>query len=435
MKLIIDEYRIASIQWGTSHVYEQGALTLSKDAVKSFLENEACADELTLTELDLICPGTKTRVINIFDVLPAHARLGDGAVDFPGFVGPVQSVGDGHSAQLTDFSVLALSSLPSRYLKVLDKAGPGAQLSPYGSQFHVAFKAAPRDPDMKRSDYFVALKKMGLLLGGYLARIAALSPSSPPRTVEYSLQSSSNNLQSSSDSLPKAVYVCMLASLQNWDKGEPILYGNDLANMAPTILHPNEFLDGAAVAQNFNLGTDTYSFINHPIIKELYARHGKDLDFAGVVVNASHITRDQRERSAMMTCNLVKHTLKADMAIFTKVGGGIPESDVMTAMESLEKQGVSTAAVIWCQWGDGTVKDTLSAFSPAADALVSVGINDVMLRLPPQDRVIGGVSLDPLSDDPEAPPQPADQEIALRCRELCGAINQLGAANVSLAVR
>jgi len=428
MNLTIHQYAISSVQWGNENAYKAGRLTIDRDAMVSRLESDGAFQDLVLTDLELIHPHTGTRIINIFDVLPAHARLGEGATDYPGLLGPMQTAGGGLSAQLADFSLLALSSLPNRYNKVLDKDGPGAELSPYGSHVHIAFRAEPRRPDMKRNDYFIQLKKMGLRLGAYLAGIAGNSPSPPSSSAVYSLDPRP-------DGLPRAVYVCMLASLQNWEKGEPILYGNDMANMIPTVLHPNELLDGAVVAQNFNLGIDSWSLVNNPVVKELYARHGKELNFAGVVIYASHVTRDQRERSVEMTCNLVKHILRADMAVFTKVGGGIPESDVMIAVENLEAQGVTTAAILWSQWGDGTVNDILSAFSPAADALASVGINDVMLRLPPQERVVGGETLDPLSDDPGAPPQPADKEIVLRCRELCGAINQLGASKVALIER
>ncbi|MCL2120715.1 MAG: glycine/sarcosine/betaine reductase component B subunit [Clostridiales bacterium] len=428
MRLQIREYPVTSLEWADMNGYAEGSLTLHKEALIRFLEEDGGLAELMLTDLELICPQTSARVINIAEVLPAHARLGEGASDYPGLAGPLQTAGEGISVQLSDFSVLAIASLPSRYVKVLDKEGPGNALSPYSGHFHLAFRAVPRKQDMRRSDYFAQLKKMGLILGAYVARVAAGSGAAPHRAADY-------DLTPCADKLPRAVYVCMLASLQNWDKGEPILYGNDLANMLPCVLHPNEMLDGAITAQNFNLGIDTYSFVNNPVVKELYARHGKDLDFAGVVVYASHATREQRERSVQMTCTLVKHVLHADMAILTKVGGGIPESDVMMAVENLEKQGVTTTAILWSQWGDGTIKDILSAFSPAADAMVSVGINDTAICLPPQKRVVGGLTLDPLSDDPEALPQPADQEIVLRTREYCGAINQLGASKVAMIER
>lgn len=224
----------------------------------------------------------------------------------------------------------------------------------------------------------------------------------------------------------------MLAALQNWDKGESILYGDNLSGMLPTVLHPNEILDGAVIAQNFNLGIDTYSFLNNPVIQELYKKHGKEIDFAGVVVCVSHVTRNQRERSIGMTANLAANVLGADLAIITKVGGGIPESDVMLTIESLERIKVKTTAIMWAHLGNGTIQDILTAYSPAANALVSAGINDALVNLPGQEKVIGGNEIEPLSDDPKAKPQNPHSAIQVRCREICGVINQLGASRVAL---
>ena len=424
VKLTIDQYRVTSLEWGDKNAYKDGRLTISKEGINDYLAKIEALSDIVLTDMELICPGTSTRVINIFEVLPAHLRLGEGASNFPGVLDPIQAVGDGASAALSDFSILALSIMPSRYLKTLDKDGPGTLLTPYSSHHHLAFMAEPRQPGMNQSDYNVLVKKMGLALGTYLTRIAAAT-SAPADVAEYSLDTPPTGL-------PRVVYVCMLASLQNWDKGEPILYGSDLSNMIPTILHPNELLDGAVVAQNFNLGIDTYSFVNNPVVQSLYERHGKDVDFVGIVACGSHVTRNQRERSVQMICKLAKDILGADMAILTKTGGGIPESDVMMTVENLEKRGVTTVPIIWAHWGDGTIKDILTAYSPAADAMVSVGVNDAMFDLPGQKHVFGGDAIAPLSDDPGAAPMPAHEPIRLRYREFCGAINQLGASPIAL---
>ena len=54
--------------------------------------------------------------------------------------------------------------------------------------------------------------------------------------------------------------------------------------MFPTIMHPNEFFDGALVNyqyDNMKISETTQTYQNQPVIKELYRRHGKDLLFAG----------------------------------------------------------------------------------------------------------------------------------------------------------
>jgi sarcosine reductase len=276
---------------------------------------------------------------------------------------------------------------------------------------------------MDQAEYYKQLKKIGLRIGTYLAKSVTIAP--PDQTVTYTLATGAQGL-------PRVVYVCMLSSLQNWEKGEAILYGNDLAGMLPTLLHPNELLDGAVIAQNFNLGIDTYTFLNNPVIKGLYNRHGKEVRFVGVVVCVSNVTRKQLECSVQMTTKLAADILAADLAIITKVGGGIPESDVMLIIESLERKGVHTSGIIWSHLGDGTIKDLLTAYSPAANALASVGINDASVTLSEQERVVGGIEVEPFSDDPEDKPQPAHGAIRVRYRDICGAINQLGASRVAL---
>ena len=428
MKLTIKEYPISSLEWGSETSYKAGRLTISKEAVVDFIKN--CDDfaDIELTDLELVCPKTPTRVINIFDVLPAHARLGENKCNFPGVLDPIQTVGDGVSAKLGNFSLLAISSLPGRFNKILDKDGAAAPYSPYSGHFHLAFVAQPKRAEMSQSDYYILLKKMGLKIGVFLAQTAAATSEAADTSV-YCLDMPP---APQAGKLPRAVYVCMLASLQIWDKGEPILYGNDLQNMLPTILHPNELLDGCMIAQNFTLGIDTYSFLNNPVVLELYEKHGKELDFAGVVACACHTAHTQRVLSVQMICKLTKDILGAEMATMTKLGGGIPESDVMSVVDNLEKRGVATVPIIWSHWGDGTIKDILTIYPQAANAMVSVGINDAELQLPKQERVVGGDVIAPLSDDPNAKPMPACDAVLIRCRELCGAINQLGASMVAL---
>ncbi|MCR4442839.1 MAG: glycine/sarcosine/betaine reductase component B subunit [Peptococcaceae bacterium] len=424
MQLKINEYPVSSVEWGKATEYKGGRLTVCRENVLSLLESAGDLKDVDIVEMELVSPHTPSRVVNVFDVIPAHSRLGEGVFNYPGFLDAVQTVGHGSSAALSGFSVLAISSLPSRHNKILDKSGVGAELTPHAGHFHLALRAEPKRQDMSKGEYYRRLKKIGLRVGSYLAKAAASTE--PANTVAYALDSCPPGL-------PRVAYVCMLASHQSSEKGEAILYGDDLSGMLPTVLHPNELLDGAVISPDFNLGVDTYTFQNNPVIKGLYQRHGKELDFAGVVAYAAHVTRERRERSVQMAVNLVSNILKADLALITKVGGGIPESDVMQIIENLEQRGVRTCAIIWSHLGDGTIRDLLTAYSPAADALVSVGINDAWVTLSEQAKVVGGGPLiGPFSDDPADKPQPSNSALRVRFRDISGAISQLGASRVAL---
>lgn len=423
MHLKICRYPVKSIVWGEATQYNSGELSINREELLAHLQKHGLLNELEITDMALVVPGTATRVVNIFDVFAARARLGKSAVDYPGVLGPLQSVGDGVTAALDNFSVLAISSRSSKYNKVLDMSGPGSVLTPHSGFFHLALRAEPKRPDMTRGEYYGGVKRIGLCAGSFLARFAAAA--SPADTLNYTLNPRPLGL-------PRAAYICMLNSHQRSEAGEPVLYGDDVSGLLPTILHPNEFLDGAVIAPYWNMGIDTYSFQNNPVIMGLYDRHGKDLDFAGVVVCVAHITRVQRERSVQMIANLVQGVLGADLAVITKVGGGIPESDLMMTVESLEQRGIRTAAMFSSRMGDGTIKDSLTAYSAAADAIGSVGVSDAWVDLPEQVKVVGGSTVGPFTDEPDDKPKPANTAIRVRYRDISGTINQLGASRVAM---
>lgn len=424
MKLIVDGYPVSEVGWGAGVSYSAGKLTLDRDEILTRLEETNSLTDVEITEFTLAEPDNETRINNIFDVLPAYVRLGEGVSTFPGFLGPMQTVGSGHSAELQNFSIIAISEFPRLFNKVMDKTGPGNDISPFRSHFHLAFSAKPTRDDMPLWEYHKALRRAGLVIGVYLASIAART-TAPGREIF--------ELTKVSAGLPRAVFICQLVALQYWNSGEPILYGNDLANMIPTILHPNEFIDTGVIACDFNLNIDTYSFQNNRIIKELYRRHGKDLDFAGIIAVAAHVTREQREFSVQMAVKLACDVLRADIAILTKVGGGIPESDVMMTIDGLEKRGVKTVGALWGHEG-GSMNEVLTAFSPMANALVSVGLEDGRLKLPAIANVIGGMKIDFLRNNPEEGTviQDASGPLDVVYSNICGAIDQLGAGRMML---
>ncbi|WP_102348894.1 glycine/sarcosine/betaine reductase component B subunit [Bacillus sp. Marseille-P3661] len=423
MKLKQYQYPVTSIDWGETTNYQFGTLSINYDDLMKELSQKGDLDQVVITDIELVLPGTNTRVVNIFDVLPAQARLGENSVNYPGVLGPAQTVGDGDSAALENFAVLAISSIEERDNKLLDMAGIGATLTPYSEFFHVAFRAEPKK-EISQAVYYLALKKIGLRIGSYLARTAATSQQCPI-TKTYSLETGDYKL-------PNAAYVFMIASHQKSETGEPILYGDDVSGLLPTILHPNEVLDGAVIAPFWNLGIDTYTFINNPVLLELYDRHGKDINFTGVVICVAHITREKRARTATMISNLVHEILNSDIAVLTKLGGGIPESDLMAAIELLEENGVSTSSVIWSTMGNGTIKDSLSAHSDAANALASAGIFDETVELPGQEIVVGGTNVDHLISEQSGNYHDAHEPILVHYRHICGAISQLGASKVGM---
>ena len=99
---------------------------------------------------------------------------------------------------------------------------------------------------------------------------------------------------------------------------EGILYGDPVRRMLPTVVHPNEILDGAIVRGFMGRHATTYAIQNHPVVRALYAQHAHTLWFGGVVLTVAQATEPERVRSACLAAGLVAHVLGADGALFTK---------------------------------------------------------------------------------------------------------------------
>jgi hypothetical protein len=88
--------------------------------------------------------------------------------------------------------------------------------------------------------------------------------------------------------------------------------------MLPTLVHPNEILDGAIVRGIMGRNAATYAIQNHPMIRALSAQHAHTLWIAGVVLTVAQVTEPERVCSACLAAGLVAHVLGADGALFTR---------------------------------------------------------------------------------------------------------------------
>jgi hypothetical protein len=78
--------------------------------------------------------------------------------------------------------------------------------------------------------------------------------------------------------LPRVAYVFQIHSHQRpTGLEEGIFYGDNVRRLIPTLVHPNEILDGAVLRGFMGRNATTYAVQNHPVIEALYRQHGKDL--------------------------------------------------------------------------------------------------------------------------------------------------------------
>jgi len=268
-------------------------------------------------------------------------------------------------------------------------AGAGARLTIHSGTINIGVCAEPA-PGTQPADYCHALKKAALTASVLLA--SATKGLRGDDIEVFDLERPRDRL----DGLPRVAYLMQLHS--HGEIREPFVYGAHTRSYYPTILHPNEILDGAVVCGHYNISpaikNTTYTLLNHPVIRGLFGRHGTELDFRGVVIAPEPTSLTEIARTSMLASGLLKNALQADGVVITKEGGGHTDVDLMGNCDACERLGIKTV-LIDNEWlgPDGAGEFPLLASSPNADAMVSVGNADAVVRLPPMERVIGGNKL------------------------------------------
>ncbi len=415
MRLEWEIHPVERVQWGDTTAYEGGVLTVARNALARHL----CEDSrLAHVDLELAAPGESCRVAPVFDVVEPRAKL-TGGVDFPGVLGPATAAGQGRTAVLRGAAVVILDPAGDPRLQnaVLDLSGPATVLSRYGATHNLViiphFAAG-----LERTEQRHALRVAVLRAAVYLARAVAAADRPPATREVFELTPVER------PGLPRVAYVYQVHSHQYpTQPGEPVLYGDNVRHLLPTILHPNEVLDGAVVRNYRAIGMETYSIQNHPVIRALYARHGHELDFAGVVVTVAHNTLGERERAVTMAANLVAHVLRAQGAMLSKAGGGAPHVDMAQVAHTLEGLGVRTTLLAWELSSTGSGDEGGALFNyPDLDAIVNFGSNGFRYELPAVERVIAG-----RPDMAAHLVGPLEVDVL----SICGAMDQLGGGRLT----
>jgi glycine reductase complex component B subunit alpha and beta len=376
-------HAVRGVRWGTATWLADGVLSVDRAALAAHLLEDR---RLASVDLELAAPGEACRIGPVFDVVEPRAKVDPAIPDFPGAIGPIGAIGYGATIVLRGAAVTLVDPGPfGPYRSYVDCVGPvepprGAvrPLSRYAELQHLVL--LPRTaPDLDRADQRHALRTATLRAAVYLARAVG---GAPPDAVE------SFALGPADAALPRVAYVFQVHSHQRpTTPNEPLLYGDNTHNLLPTIFQPNEVLDGA-VLSGYG-GLKTYEIQNHPVILELYGRHGQDICFAGVVLTVAHNTVPERERAVLIAANLVAHTLRADGVVLTKAGGGAPHVDMAQLGRACEQLGVKTSLIAWDSTSLGSGDDGAALFNyPELNAIVNFGNSDVRIVLPRVERLL-----------------------------------------------
>ena len=407
--LNLGSFHVTDVRAGSLTAFVDGVLTIDVDELEGVLSDDP---NLATVSVRIVRPGDPVRVINAIDAVEPRIKVDPPGADFSGLLTPPRLVGLGTTHALKGVSVVETAlPVPGEPLywreAIFDMAGPGAKYSPFSELINVVVSCEPTRTLLESSDrptnvfegtpeaveYNKAVRLAGLKAARYLAQTTL--DLTPDRVDTFDLAPSPVN------GLPAVVYLYQLAI--------PFLHGEIApgagaiggAAHLPTPIHPNELLDGALVC-GWNaiacMRELTYTVQNHAIIEDLYARHGRDIDFRGVVLFTNGDTRVAKERLANHATNLAV-MMGAEGALINYAGGGHPAVDAMMICRNLERRGVTTT-MLSMEMAANPGESGFVHFVPEADAIVSTGNYEETVLFEPVERVIGGDRLIQVEDDP-----------------------------------
>src|SRR6266498_5592282 len=281
MQLTLAYHPVTEIHFGPQTCLDGTTLVIDPEELRLVvLEDET----IESVDFEIVHPGESCRAGPIFDIVEPRAKAPGGSPDWPGILGAPQTAGSGTTHVLNGAAVTLLregSPSESRNVTgfVLEMSGEAASASHYAKLSHLIVIPHSK-PSLPVHAQQKAYRLAQLQIAVHLAR-AALDVT-PDWTQKLDLSAAESRT-----ALPRVAYVGQIFSRQRRPEAEEqILYGTDTEGMLPTLLHPNEWLDGAFVFSyhTFFGGAETYFYQNHPVIAELYRRHqARELNFAGTV--------------------------------------------------------------------------------------------------------------------------------------------------------
>lgn len=395
MKLEIGNFYVKSIEFSNETSYENGILRLNKEELLNFIKED---ERITDADLHIVSPGEMIRLCPVKEAIEPRVKVDNRAL-FPGFTGDLENCGHGKTHALKDCSVLVVGKHWGGFQDgLIDMGGEGAKYT-YFSKIKNIVLVADTNEDFEKNEQQKkndALRVAGHKLAEYIAK--CVQELEPEEVEVYELEGITKRSEKV-NGLPSVVFVMQLQSQMEEDGYNDLTYGWNTNHLVPTLMHPNEILDGAVVSGSFmpcSSKWSTYDIQNAPVIKRLYKEHGKSLNFLGVILSNLNVSLEQKERSAIYVAQIAK-TLGADGAIVAEEGYGNPDADFVGCIVALEDVGVKVVGLTnECTGRDGN-SQPLVTLDEKLDAIVSCGNVSELIDLPPMEKVIG--ELESLSRD------------------------------------
>ena len=415
MRLTLAIHPVHAITMGDSTRLDGTSLVVDGGELRKIILKDA---RLRAVDIEIASSGEPCRIGVVADIVEPRAKEPGSGSDFPGVVGPMAVAGSGTTHILRGAAVTVVDEgTPIQGGKVLEMIGPAGEHSPYSSLQHLVI-VPHAVAGLERHSALNAQRLAALKTASYLAQAAVGNA-----PTETEVLDSGGPADTGRQGLPRFAYIGQIHSRQRVaEVDERIFYGDNTAGMVPTVLHPNEWLDGAIIAGYQGMGTETYHYQNHPIISELYRWHNEGkINLVGTIATMAASDNLQRERNSMMAAQQAKWTFAADGVVLTKYGGGAPHADMSLTALNCEQLGIRTVVQVSDMSRDRRAESALLFNYQEVDAIVYVGGTDTGWDVPASSKVIAGNG--ELAEALGAP-------MHIQSGNLCGVTSQQGASQL-----
>ena len=419
MRLELGKIFIKDIQFASESKIENNVLYVNKDELrKAIWDDEA----IVSVEFDIAKPGESVRITPVKDVIEPRVKVeGRGGI-FPGVLSKVDTVGEGKTIALKGIAVVTTGKIVGFQEGIVDMTGPGAEYTPFSKLNNLVIIAEPAE-GIKQHEHEKAVRYIGFKAAKYLGELARNLQ--PEETKVYETKPLLEQI-AEYPNLPKVGYVYMLQTQGLLH--DTYVYGVDAKQIVPTILYPTEIMDGAIVSGNCVSACDknpTYVHLNNGVIEELYEKHGKEINFLGVIITNENVYLADKERSSNWTAKFTKY-LGLDAAIVSQEGFGNPDTDLIMNCKKIETEGVKTVIVTDEYAGQNGASQSLADADPKANAVVTGGNANQLIVLPKLDKIIGHIDVVNVIAGGHHDSLKEDGTIEVEIQAITGATNETG---------
>lgn len=382
MSLELRKVHIRDVVLGGENRLTDGVLFIDTKELESLILED---HRIRSVSFDLARPGESVRILPVKDVIEPRAKL-EGGSSFPGVLDESMTAGGrGITVALKGCVVTTTGPIVGFQEGLIDMSGPGADYTIFSQYINIVVIIDKHD-DVNPHEHEEVVRIAGVKAAAHIGEIGVTCEEYEKTVYDWPVI---GERYAQYPDLPKVAYVCNCMSQGLLH--DTYFYGRDTKKMVPTMVSPLEFMDGALVSGNCvspGSKTTTFHHLNNAVIDELFERHGKELNFVGLVLNPMMVTLKEKYRGAMLVADLVE-SLGVEAALITQEGFGNPTTDLMMACKNLEDMGIKTVIVTNEDAGTDGLSESLPDMVVEADAIVTTGNSNATLLLPKVDRVIG----------------------------------------------